>query len=95
MQGSAVDLTRSFSVADLHRVRLRLAELDLSADDRSVIEALIQLGNAHVAAHEAAEAAGLVVGSRSVSSEMSDPRDAFNRAFAPGTRANVGNVLAP
>ena len=60
-----------------------------------MIDALIQLGRAHAAAREAAEAAGLVVGSQSVAGKMSNASDAFSRAFAPGTRANVGNVLTP
>ena len=81
--------TSSLCIADLDRLAARVAALNLAPADRSLLEHLIRLGRETTAAREAAEAAGLVIGSAPVTGELGSVPDAFRRAFAPGTRANI------
>ncbi len=90
-----MDVALSFSTSDLDRLLTRLSSVDLSAHDRAVLDAVVGLGRVKAAAREAAEAAGFVVDAAEVSGEIGDPVDAFRRAFAPGGRANIGNLLPP
>lgn len=77
-----------FGLADLDRLAARLADVELSADDRAVFDELIALGRDAAAAR----AAGLVLGSAPVAGELGDVPGAFRRAFAPGARASIGRL---
>ena len=82
----------AFRLADLDRRAARLASVALSRHERAVLDAVITLGREAATAREAASAAGLVVGSTPVTGDLHDVPDAFRRAFAPGARANIGNL---
>lgn len=82
----------AFGLADLDGLAARLASVELSRDERAVLDALIALGREAASAREAAGAAGLLVGSTPVTGDLHDVPGAFRRAFAPGARANIGNL---
>lgn len=84
--------TSSLCTADLDRLAARVSELNLAEADRSLLDHLIRLGREAAAAREAAEAAGLVIGSAPVTGKLDSVPDAFRRAFAPGTRADIASL---
>ena len=81
-----------FRTADLDRLDHQIHHAHLSPDDQKIWQALLALGREIAAAREAAEAAGLVIGSAPIDATIGDLNRAFDRSATSGTRAIVGNV---